>query len=251
MDRDTLVARLDRLLAAGSIPDFAPQGLQVEGRAEVRKVAVGVTASAELFRRAAAAGADLVICHHGILWNSGAQVVRGSFKERLELLLEHGMTLLCYHLVLDAHEEHGNNALLARALGLADVEPFGEYRGAMIGRKGRFPVPVPRAELAARVAGVVGGEPLVFAFGPDPVRTIGVISGGAVSDFGQAIAQRLDAYVTGEVKEHVQELAREEHVTYVAAGHYRTETFGVRSLGERITREFGIPCEFLDVPNPV
>ena len=251
MKRDELVAHLDRLLAVGSIPDFAPQGLQVEGRAEVRKVAVGVTASAELFRRAAAAGADLVLCHHGILWSSGPAVVRGSFKERLELLLTNGMTLLCYHLVLDAHEEHGNNALLARAFGLADVQPFGEYRGTKIGRKGRFPQPVPRAELAARVASVVGGRPLVFDFGPDPVRTIGIISGGAVGDFTQAIDEGLDAYLTGEVKEHVQELAREERRTYVAAGHYRTETFGVRSLGEWITREFGIPCEFLDVPNPV
>ena len=251
MDRDRLIESLDRLLGVGSIPDFGPQGLQVEGKQEVRKVCVGVTASAELFRRAVAANADLVICHHGILWDSGAPVVRGSFKERLALLLEHEITLLCYHLVLDAHEEHGNNALLARALALTDVEPFGVYRGVKIGRKGRFDPPIPRAQLAARVAQACGGEPLVFAFGPDPVRTIGLITGGAVGDFSQAIAERLDAYVTGEVKEHVQELAREEQVTYVAAGHYRTETFGVRSLGEWITREFGIPCEFLDVPNPV
>jgi dinuclear metal center YbgI/SA1388 family protein len=251
MERDTLVSYLDRLLGAGSIPDFSPQGVQVEGKPEVRKVAVGVTASAELFRRAIAAGADVILCHHGILWDAGMPVVRGAFKERLELLLRHGITLLCYHLVLDANEEHGNNALLARGLGLADIEPFGEYRGATIGRKGRFDPPIPRAALAARVAAVVGGEPLVFAFGPDPVRTIGIISGGAVGDFSQAIAHRLDAYLTGEVKEHVQELAREERVTYVAAGHYRTETFGVRSLGERIAHEFGIPCEFLDVPNPV
>ncbi len=251
MERDDLVSYLDRLLRAGSIPDFSPQGLQVEGKREVRKVGVGVTASAELFRRAIAAGADVVICHHGLHWDVGMPIVRGAFKERLQLLLNHGITLLCYHLVLDAHEEHGNNALLAKGLGLVDVEPFGEYRGALIGRKGRFDPPLPRAALAARVAGVVGGEPLVFAFGPDPIRTIGIISGGAVSDFAQAIAQRMDAYLTGEAKEHVQEMAREEGVTYVAAGHYRTETFGVCSLGERISREFGIPCEFLDVPNPV
>jgi dinuclear metal center YbgI/SA1388 family protein len=193
----------------------------------------------------------VVLCHHGILWNGGTPVIRGAFKERLGLLLRHGITLLCYHLVLDAHEEHGNNALLARELGLTEIAPFGEYRGAFLGRQGRFEPPLSHAALAAKVKGVVGGEPLMFPFGPEPVRTIGIISGGAVGDFSQAIAQRLDAYLTGEVKEHVQELAREERVTYVAAGHYRTETFGVRSLGERITREFGIPCEFLDVPNPV
>jgi putative NIF3 family GTP cyclohydrolase 1 type 2 len=177
-------------------------------------------------------------------------VVRGSFKGG-RLLLKHEITLLCYHLVLDAHEDHGNNALLARALGLVQVEPFGDYRGVKIGRKGRFATPVPRASLGATIARVTGGEPLVFPFGPDPVRTIGIVSGGAPDEFRQAAAEGLDAYLTGEAREHVQELTREERITYVAAGHYRTETFGVRSLGELITREFSIPSEFVDVPNPV
>lgn len=251
MDRDRLVDFLDRLLAAGSIPDYGPQGVQVEGKSEVRKVAVGVTASAELFRRAIAAGADLILVHHGVLGGSGIPVVRGSFKERLEVLLKHEVTLLCYHLVLDAHEDHGNNALLARALGLVQIEPFGDYRGVKIGRKGRFASPVPRASLGATIARVTGGEPLVFPFGPDPVRTIGIVSGGAPDEFRQAAAEGLDAYLTGEAREHVQELTREERITFVAAGHYRTETFGVRSLGELITREFAIPAEFVDVPNPV
>ncbi|MFN8178245.1 MAG: Nif3-like dinuclear metal center hexameric protein [bacterium] len=251
MDRDRLVEFLDRLLAVDSMTDFGPQGLQVEGKREIRRVVVGVSASAELFRRAIAAGADLVICHHGLLWGSPMPVVRGSIKERLELLLKHEITLLGYHLVLDAHEEHGNNALLARALGLVDVQPFGEFRGTKIGRKGRFPTPIARASLGEAIARVTGGEPLVFAFGPDPVRTIGIMSGGAPDEFRQAKAEGLDAYMTGEAREHIQELTREERITFVAAGHYRTETFGVRSLGERITREFGIPCEFVDVPNPV
>jgi len=251
VERDVVVRFLDELLDVKSIPDFGPQGLQVEGKNEVTKVAVGVTASLELFRRAAATGADLVICHHGMLWDFDSRVVRGPLRERLRLLLDHGITLLGYHLVLDAHEEHGNNALIARELGLTAVEPFGEYRGALLGRRGAFPRPVPRDELGARLGAVFGGEPLVFPFGPDPVRTIGVISGGAVNDFGQAIEAGLDAYVTGEAKEFVQETAREAGITYVAAGHYRTETFGVRSLGRRLEREFGLPWEFIDIPNPV
>lgn len=251
MERDRIVRFLDDLLEVRSIQDFGPQGLQVEGKEEVRKVAVGVTASQELFRRAVDAGADLVICHHGMLWDFDSRVVRGPLRERLRLLLDHGITLLGYHLVLDAHEEHGNNALLARALGLRDVRPFGDYRGALLGRRGTFAEPVPLASLAERVRSVCGGDPLLFPFGPDPVRTIGVISGGAVNDFGQAIEAGLDCYLTGEVKEFVQETAREHGVTYVAAGHYRTETFGVRSLGERLEREFGLPWEFIDVPNPV
>ncbi|MGQ0720304.1 MAG: Nif3-like dinuclear metal center hexameric protein [Candidatus Eiseniibacteriota bacterium] len=249
--RDTIIAFLDELLAVRSIEDFGPQGLQVEGKGEVRKVAVGVSASAELFRRAAAAGADLVICHHGMFWDNDSRVVRGGLKERLQLLLDHGITLLGYHLVLDVHEQHGNNAILARELGLSRVEPFAEYRGAAVGRRGVLDPPLPLAELVARVRRVVGGDPLVFAFGPDPVRSLGLVSGAAPGDFHEAIRLGLDAYLTGEARENIQEVAREERTTYIAAGHYRTETFGVRSLAERLTKEFGVETVFLDVPNPV
>lgn len=251
MHRDDVVGFLDQLLAAGSIPDFQPQGLQVEGKEQVRRVAVGVSASAELFRRAVEWGADLVICHHGMFWDSDPRVVRGGLRERLRLLLENRITLLGYHLVLDAHEEHGNNAILARRLGLSRVAPFGEYRGVLLGRQGLLGPPISCEALAARVGEVVGAPPLVFPFGPDPVRSLGVISGGAVHDFRQAIAAGIDAYLTGEAREFVQEVAREEKVTYIAAGHYRTETFGVRSLGERLEKEFGLEWTFLDVPNPV
>jgi len=251
MDRDRIIRCLDDLLQPGSIPDFGPQGLLVEGKGDVSKVAVGVTPSIALFERAIEAGADLVVCHHGMFLDWEPRVVRGPLKRRLQMLLDNGITLLSYHLVLDAHEEHGNNALIARRLGLKDIEPFGEYRGTMIGRKGRFDPPLARDVFAERVRDLFGGDPLLFGFGPDPIASIGIISGGAVSDFSQAVAEGLDAYLTGEVKEHVQEMAREEGVTYVAAGHYRTETFGVISLGERLERELGLPWEFIDVPNPV
>jgi dinuclear metal center YbgI/SA1388 family protein len=204
-----------------------------------------------LFEKAAAAGADLVICHHGMFLDWQSRVVRGPLKRRLQFLLDRQITLLSYHLVLDAHEEHGNNALIARELALKDVEPFGDYRGTLIGRKGRLDPPLSHDDFIARLKEVFGGSPLVFPFGPDPVTSLGVISGGAVSDFDQAIAEGLDAYLTGEVKEHVQEVARENGITYVAAGHYRTEIFGVKALGERLEREFGLPWEFVDVPNPV
>jgi dinuclear metal center YbgI/SA1388 family protein len=251
MRRDDLVRFVDDLLNVHSIPDYGPQGLQVEGKDEVRKVALGVSASAELFRRAVAVNADAVICHHGILWDRDSRVVRGNLKKRLKLLLDHEITLLAYHLVLDAHEEHGNNALLARAFELTDVEPFVEYNGAKIGRRGRFREPLAHAAFVDRVRRVCGGEPLVFGFGPDPVRTLGIVSGGAQSEIVQAIQAGVDAYLTGEASEFVQESAREAQLTFVAAGHYRTETFGVRSLGERIGRELGIETVFLDVPNPV
>jgi len=251
MQRDEIVRFLDHLLDVDSIPDYCPHGLQVEGRPEVRKVAVGVSASVELFRRAIDAGADLVLCHHGMIWDKDPRVVKGKLKQRLKLLLDHELTLLAYHLPLDAHEEHGNNALIARAMGLREIEPFAEYRGIKIGRRGRFPQPMQHSAFIDLVKRIFGGEPLVFPFGPDPIRTIGVVSGGAQGEIEQAIAAGLDAYLTGEASEFVQETAREGLITFVAAGHYRTETFGVRSLGERLSREFGIEAVFLDVPNPV
>ena len=250
-DRDRIVEFLNDLLAVGSIRDFQPQGLQVEGKPEVQKVAVGVSASVELFRRAADEGADLVICHHGLFWDSDSRVVRGGLKERLSVLLENGITLLGYHMVLDAHEEHGNNAIIARELGLADVEPFADYDGIALGRRGRLDPPLSHADFRRRLVEVFGGDPLVFPFGPDPVRTIGLVSGAAPGDLHGAIALGLDAFLTGEPREYVQEVAREEKITFVAAGHYATETFGVRSLGERLEREFGVTSVFLDVPNPV
>jgi len=251
MERDRIIRLLDELLQVDSIPDYGPQGLQVEGKPEVRKVAVGVSASAELFRRAIDAQADLIICHHGMLWDKDPRVVKGKLKQRLKLLLDHEITLLAYHLSLDAHEEHGNNALIARALGLHDVEPFAEYRGTLIGRRGRFASPMSHGAFVDLVKRTFGGEPLVFPFGPDPITTLGVVSGGAQGEVEQGIAAGLDAYLTGEASEFVQETAREGPITFVAAGHYRTETFGVRSLGERLSREFGLESVFLDVPNPV
>lgn len=251
MRRDDIVRFLNETLRVDSIPDYGPQGLQVEGKDEVRKVAVGVSASAELFRRAIEERADLVICHHGMIWDRDSRVVRGRLKNRLQMLLDHEMTLLAYHLVLDAHETHGNNALIAREIGLVDVAPFALYRGAAIGRKGRFAHPPSHEMLLQLVRRVFGGEPLVFPFGPNPVRTIGIVSGGAQGEVEQAIQEGLDAYLTGEVSEFVQETAREAGITFISAGHYRTETFGVRSLADLLAREFRLDTVFLDVPNPV
>ena len=250
-DRDRIIEFLNELLAVGSIRDFQPQGLQVEGKPDVRKVAVGVSASVELFRRAVEEGADLVVCHHGLFWDGDSRVVRGGLRDRLRLLLENGITLLGYHMVLDAHDEHGNNAIIARKLGLKGIGPFGEHEGIAIGRRGRFDPPLPLADFRRKLANLFDGDPLVFPFGPDPVRTLGVVSGAAPADLHRAIELRLDAFLTGEPREFVQELAREERITFVAAGHYATETFGVRSLGERIAKEFGVTSVFLDVPNPV
>ena len=252
MDVRELVRYCDELLDSGSISDFGPNGLQVEGRRDVRKIATGVSACVELFERARDAEADVVLVHHGLLWDSSAAApITGVAYRRLACLIEAGLHLVAYHLPLDRHAELGNNALAARLLGLESLEPFGTYRGTAIGFRGRLPRPVSPRDFAGRCREVFGQEPLAFLSGPDPVATVGIVSGGAQGEIHQAIAAGLDAYVTGEASEWVMNVAREAGIHFLACGHYATERLGVRALGEHLASRFGLKHVFLDVPNPV
>lgn len=251
MDRDLLVAYLDELLDAPRQADYGPNGLQVEGRREVRKVVTAVSACREVFERAAAAGADLVLVHHGIFWQGMPSRLTGVQYGRVAALIENGLSLAAYHLPLDRHAELGNNVLGARALGLADVVPFCPYEGEPIGFRGRFPEPIRAVELVERCGRVYGRPPLAFLEGPDPVSSLGIVSGGAQKELWTAIADGLDAYLTGEASEWVMNVAREAGIHYLAAGHYATEVLGIRALGEHVAERFGIAVDFVDVPNPV
>jgi dinuclear metal center YbgI/SA1388 family protein len=240
-----LIDRLDALLNPAEFDDYGPNGLQVPGRDAVGTLVTGVSASVELFERAAAEDADLILVHHGLFWGETGPV-DARMKRRLKLLFDHDIALAAYHLPLDAHMELGNNALLAQAIGATDPEPF-----VGIGVRARLPEITPE-ELRARVREATGGrEPLAFLAGPDPVRTIGIVSGGAAKHLDDAIAQGLDAFVTGEPREPAMNDAREARIHFLAAGHYATETFGVRALGDRLAAEFGIRHVFADVPNPI
>jgi len=251
VERDDLLALLDRLLDAGAGRDFGPNGLQVEGRREIRRVVTGVSACAELFERAAQMGADAVLVHHGILWDFGPQRLTGFHGRRAASLMRHGINLIAYHLPLDRHPELGNNALACRRLGLEELRPFGMYEGLPVGFRGRFAAAVPAAELIRRAGEVFAQPPQVFGGGPASVATVGMISGGAQRELYQAIDAGLDAYVTGEASEWVVNVAREAGIHYLACGHYATERLGIRALGERLAHEFGLDVEFIDVPNPV
>lgn len=251
MDRDDLVRHLDVLLESPRQSDYGPNGLQVEGRREVHKVVTGVSACAELFERAAAAGADAVLVHHGIFWKGTPQPLVGFQFRRVASLLTHHLSLIAYHLPLDRHPTLGNNVLGARALGLVDLAPFALHEGEPVGFRGRFPEPLSPPELTRRIAAVYGQEPLAFLAGPDPVATLGLVSGGAQGELHQAIAAGLDAYLTGEASEWVMNVARENCIHYLAAGHYATERLGIRALGEHLAIELGLEVEFIDVPNPV
>jgi dinuclear metal center YbgI/SA1388 family protein len=249
--RDEIVAFLDELLEIDGFTDYGPNGLQVPGAEEVSKVATGVSAQRELFERAAEHGAQLVLCHHGLFWDFHPRTIAPAMKERLRVLFDADMSLAGYHLPLDAHPEVGNNALICAALGLERAEPFGEHKGRAVGFVGRSSEGVPFEELRRRCASAFGQEPFVWDAGPETVRSVGIVSGGAAGDFGEAIALGLDAFLTGEPAEHVMADARENGVHFIAGGHYATETVGIRRLGELVAERFGVEHEFVDVPNPI
>jgi dinuclear metal center YbgI/SA1388 family protein len=247
-----IIAELDRLLEPESFSDHCPNGLQVEGRDEVRTVATGVSATLALLERAIERGADLVLTHHGIFWDGDERPVVGRLHRRLRVLLTHDVSLASYHLPLDAHPRLGNNALIATGLGCVEPAPFARHRGREIGCRAAFPDDgIPADELTARVTVLTGRRPLVFAGGPEPVRTIGIVSGAASGDLDQAVTAGLDAFLTGEPAERVMAEAAESGIHFLAAGHYATETFGVRALGAHLVERFGVEHVFIDLPNPI
>jgi dinuclear metal center YbgI/SA1388 family protein len=247
-----VVALLDDELAIGEFDDYGPNGLQVPGPPEIGTVVTGVSAHAELFERAVDAGADLILVHHGLFWDGSPRRLDAAAKCRLKLLFDHDIGLAAYHLPLDAHPRLGNNAIICERLGLSEREPFGRHRGRPLGWAVHAPGDgIPIGELVDRVASLTGRPPLVFDSGPERVRTLGVVSGGASSSLDEAIERGLDAFLTGEPTERVMAQAREAGVHFIAAGHYATETFGVRALGELAAERFGLRHEFADVPNPI
>jgi dinuclear metal center YbgI/SA1388 family protein len=249
--RDELISFLDDLLEADGWPDYGPKGLQVPGAEEVELVVTGVSAHRELFEQAAAAGGQLVLCHHGIFWGSPLGPITEQMKARLKLLFDADMSLAAYHLPLDAHPQVGNNALICEGLGLERGDAFGEAKGKPIGWIGNANAPLSIGELRSRVEKLFGSEPLVFESGPDEIRSVGVVSGGGSSTLAEAVALGLDAFVTGEPSEPVMADAREGGLHFVAGGHYASETFGVRKLGELLAEKFGVDHRYIEISNPI
>ncbi len=248
----SIVSALDELLEPSAFGDLGPNGLQVPGGEEARRVVTGVSAQLSLIERAIELDAQLLLVHHGLFWDFHPTGLGPTLARRLRPLFKHDLALAAYHVPLDAHPEVGNNALLATALGCERHEPYHEFRGRSIGRAGVFGGEgVPATELFARVREVTGREPLVQGAGPERVRRIGIVSGSAADALHEAAELGLDAFLTGEPREHVMADARELGIHFIAAGHYATETFGVRALGEWLAERFGIDHVFVDVPNPI
>lgn len=245
-----LIEYLDGLLTPGEFKDYAPNGLQVEGRDEVKRIVLGVSASLGLIEAARDRGADTVLVHHGWFWRGEDPRICGVKGRRIRTLLESGMNLVAYHLPLDAHPEVGNNAELARVLGLSVETRTGEYGLLHTGRI--LTGPMKAHEFAARVTEALGRAPLLVGDAEKAVERIGWCSGAAQDMLGEAAALGCDLYLSGEIREHTTFEAVELGVPYLAAGHTATEQFGIQALGGRLAAEFpSLSIEFVPQENPV
>ncbi len=251
MRRAAFTALLDELLQPSRFNDVGENGLQVEGKDDVTRVVCGVTANLALIDAAIAAGADAIVVHHGLVWGGGLRRLDGWLKTRVKRLFDAGINLYGYHLPLDAHPDFGNNAGLARALGVSELQPFGRYKGQLIGMQGRLDG-LSLAELVTRARATVAGDGVLFAFGDDDkaLSSIGLCTGGAPDLLHEAIGAGLDVYVTGEVTEYVKAVAEESGTAFVGLGHHASERFGPQGLCAALVAR-GIDATFIDVENPV
>jgi len=236
------------LLQVSRFRDYCPNGIQVEGRAEVRRIATGVTASQHLLDAATAWGADAILVHHGYFWRSEDAAITGIKKRRIAHLLQHDVSLLAYHLPLDAHAELGNNAQLAQRLGWIEQGRFGEQEIACHGELAQAQT---LQELSAHIAHTLQRAPQVIAGDGRIIRRVAWCTGAAQDYFELAIALGVDVFVTGEISEKNVHQAQETGVAFIAAGHHATERYGVQALGEHLAIQFGLEHRFFDQDNPV
>ena len=247
MKRDVLIDHLNALLAVSDFQDYCMNGLQVEGKMEVNKIAGGVSASQRLFQQALDWGADLILVHHGLFWKSDPHpfYLRGVRRQRLALLLKNDLNLAAYHLPLDAHESYGNNSQILKRLGLAPVEPL------EIGWVGKFAAPLTREDFLTCVNENLQSEAVPFFYGKSEIQTVLVISGASSAAYEEAAARGVDAFLGGDIREENVRGIEEVGLNYVAAGHYNTERFGVLALLPHLEKTFGVTTRFFEIPNPV
>ncbi|WP_109128042.1 Nif3-like dinuclear metal center hexameric protein [Aggregatibacter segnis] len=242
---------LNQKLNSDTINDYAPNGLQVEGKAEIKKIITGVTASQALIDYAVKQKADALLVHHGYFWKSENPCIRGMKGKRIKTLLVNDINLYGYHLPLDVHPELGNNAQLAQLLGIDDLQPL-EQNAVSIPVCGTLKEPLTAEQFAERIEQVLKRRPLICTEnGPHFIRKIGICTGGGQGYIDLAAAQGCDAFITGEVSEQTIHSAREQGIHFFAAGHHATERYGVKALGEWLANEQGFDVEFKDMDNPV
>ncbi len=246
----TLQEEADRYLNIGRINDYCPNGLQVEGRPQVRRIVSGVTASQELIDAAVEAGADVLLVHHGYFWKGENPCVVGMKQRRLKTLLANDISLLAYHLPLDLHPEVGNNVQLAAQLDITVEGALEPDNPRTVGLLGSLAQAMSARDFARRVQETLGREPLLIDSG-QMIRRIGWCTGGGQGYIDQAIAAGVDLYLTGEASEQTFHSARENAISFIAAGHHATERYGVQALGDYLARHFALEHLFIDCPNPI
>jgi dinuclear metal center YbgI/SA1388 family protein len=243
-----LVNYTGQILQVERFSDYCPNGLQVEGRPEIRKIVSGVTASMALLEAAHKASADMVLVHHGYFWRNEDARITGIKRARLKFLLAHDINLLAYHLPLDAHPEFGNNAQLGRVMGIQIDGWAGDQN---IVAHGSLEHPLNLKEFAAHLANVLNREPLVVGDLNKPIKRIAWCTGAAQHYLELAPSLGVDAFISGEISEQTVHLARESGVAYIAAGHHATEKYGVQALGKHLADHFDLEHSFIDIDNPV
>jgi dinuclear metal center YbgI/SA1388 family protein len=247
---DAIVTLLDTTLRTSKISDRSVNGLQVEGAAEITKIGLAVDASLEAYKLAKDEGCQMLIVHHGIIWE-GIKSITGPLYRQIEFLVKNGINLYASHLPLDMHPTLGNNILLAKALGLRNLQPFGAYRGSHIGFEGVLPRTATVKSISELVRKKFGGPVSSLSFGPQKIRRVAVISGFGASCLPEAIEKKVDLFVTGESSHENHHAALEGRLNVIYGGHYHTEKSGVQALGGFLNKKFGVETVFLDVPTLV
>ena len=240
----------DHYLRIDEFSDYCPNGLQVEGKQNIQKIASGVSASMSFIDLALSWGADCILVHHGYFWKNERSQVVGMKRRRLKALLNADLNLLAYHLPLDAHPVVGNNAQLAQRLGISNLEPLQKTKKTPIGNVGMLDKPQFIGEFVNKCAEVLGRTPTHIEGGPEQVRRIAWCTGGAQSMIEDAVEREVDVYLTGEISEQTVHIARECGLHFISAGHHATERYGVLALGNHLAEKFDLQHQFFDVDNP-
>ncbi|MBU2710057.1 Nif3-like dinuclear metal center hexameric protein [Zooshikella harenae] len=251
VERKVLINTLNEWLQPQLFKDYCPNGLQVEGKPHIKKIVTGVTASQALIDRAIKLQADALLVHHGYFWRGEAEPVVGMKKKRLQALLAHEINLLAYHLPLDAHPELGNNAQLAKLLGLKVTQGMDTDINTSIGLVGEVSGELTVEQFAQQITKVLGRSPLVIQSGNQPIKKVAWCTGAAQGFIEKAVQLGVDAYLSGEISEPTVHIARELGIHYFAAGHHASERYGIKALGEALADHFGIEHIFVDIDNPV
>lgn len=250
--RKELERKLNQLLDIYNFQDYGPNGLQIEGKENIQKVAFAVSATADSVKKAIDAHADALIVHHGLFWKfHGVRTITGAFARRVSPLVENQINLFGYHLPLDAHPEVGNAAAIANKLKMIELSPFGDHKGSPTGLRGKLEKPVKVAELQNQLREILNHEVMLSTPNSDQViNSLGIITGGANGDWTHCLRTNTDAYLTGEMSEHDWHEAKESGIHMFAGGHHATEQFGIQLLQKWIEEKWGVETFYIDSGNP-